>query len=105
MVSFVDVEPVALDCVRCAGSGVIAADWCSACGGCGSDWFDRSALFTLAHNLAVAGALRQEEDGFMSRPSRPRHKHDCDACEFLGFVDGSTPRDPSRSEEWDLWFC
>lgn len=59
---FIDTQPVPSDCKRCNGTGMVGRppsdpDWCMECGGVGCDWLDRSALFTLAHNLAVAGAL------------------------------------------------
>lgn len=53
----VDTSPLPFDCMRCNGTGIVAAEWCMECGGAGCDWFDRSTLMTLAHNLAVAGAL------------------------------------------------
>jgi hypothetical protein len=52
-----DCEPVELDCARCKADGRIGDMWCSDCGGTGADFFSRSELYTLAHNLAIAGAL------------------------------------------------
>lgn len=56
----VDDEPIEIQCRHCKGSGWSPwnhGSYCSICEGSGIGWFDRSRLFTLAHNLAVVGAL------------------------------------------------
>lgn len=53
-----DVQPEA-PCRRCAGSGEIGhpdTDWCYECGGSGTVGVG-AELVTLAHNLAIAGAM------------------------------------------------
>lgn len=57
MIVLVDADPVELPCSRCKGEGWRGDMECGGCSGSGSDWFDRSELFTLAHNLAIGGAL------------------------------------------------
>lgn len=59
MIEIVDTNPVIEECdyPGCNGTGATGDVYCPRCDG---DWiltFDRSALFTLAHNLSVAGAL------------------------------------------------
>ena len=63
-----DETLVPIDCKRCNGTGIIDSDWCMECGGVGADWFDRGALFTLAHNLMVGGALFAASGGKAVRP-------------------------------------
>lgn len=45
-----------------------------------------------------------DESEFMSCKLRPRHRHDCDDCEFLGVADGTNPGGDD-SDDFDLWFC
>ena len=58
MVAFeiIDTDPVVDQCGYC-DNGIQGDQYCRYCGGDGVDVFDRSSLFTLAHNLAIAGGL------------------------------------------------
>lgn len=62
-IEIIDTDPVIEDCDHLwCEDGRVGDHYCSRCGGDGMRTFDRSALFTLAHNLAVAGAM-QKMDG------------------------------------------
>lgn len=54
---------VPIDCKHCNGTGRTGEQdnrhWCLFCGTMGYDWFDLSALMTLAHNLAIDAALQR----------------------------------------------
>lgn len=57
-IELIDCDPVIEECDHLwCEDGRIGDRWCPRCGGDGWKTFDRSALFTLAHNLAVAGGL------------------------------------------------
>jgi hypothetical protein len=60
----IDSDPVIEECdaTWCDG-GTVGDRYCRTCGGDGFKVFDRSALFTLAHNLATAGALWAVRNG------------------------------------------
>jgi hypothetical protein len=57
-IELIDSDPVIEECdyPKCRG-GAVGDQWCPRCGGSGYQTFDRSAILTLAHNLAIAGAL------------------------------------------------
>lgn len=55
-ISIVHDDPVVEQCGYC-DNGIQCDHYCRHCGGDGIDVLDLSALATLAHNLAVAGAM------------------------------------------------
>lgn len=56
-----DWDPIIYECTApSCDNGVAGDDYCPVCHGDGIALvFDRSCLFTLAHNLAVAGAMQR----------------------------------------------
>lgn len=52
-----DCEPIELECASCHGDGRRGDAYCPGCGGTGCDFVSRQAMYTLAHNLGIAGAL------------------------------------------------
>lgn len=52
-----DCEPIEMDCSACRGEGRRGDAYCMACSGTGCEFFSRSELYMLAHNLATAAAL------------------------------------------------
>jgi hypothetical protein len=59
-IEIIDTDPVIEDCDHLwCEDGRVGDRYCPRCGGDGMRTFDRSALFTLAHNLAVAGAMQR----------------------------------------------
>ena len=64
-IELVDTDPLIFECRHCK-NGVVGDDFCTRCGGDGiASVFERTALHTLAVNLATAAALcRAHELGY-----------------------------------------
>lgn len=72
-----DNEPDITDCPQCE-CGVVGDDYCPNCGGDAVEVFDRSALYTLAHNIQVGAALCASfELGLTTNELAAVHLDDC----------------------------